>query len=191
MTTTTKHPRWLGSALAVAVGLGGVLMSAEAEAAPTPNEKIRGKGGNVGLGLSMGDPLGPSFKWFIVPRHALQSDLGWAPLHHGHGRFGVDYLFHPGSFGNNSVVDFVPYFGVGLGVMFWGGYYYGNRRHGRYYYRYDRGGAGMFMRAPIVGFALHWKNVPIDTVTEFSWAPYIVYPDLAHADFSIKVRYYF
>lgn len=188
---TTKQTKWLGAALVAAMGLGTGLVSTTAEAAPTPSEKIRGSGGNFGLGLSMGDPLGPSIKWFIVPKHALQSDLGWAPLHHGHGRIGLDYLFHPGSFGNNNTVDFVPYFGVGLGAMFWGSYYYGRGRHGRYGYRYNRGGGGMFMRAPIVGFALHWKQVPIDTVTEFSWAPYIVFPDLAHGDFSIKVRYYF
>lgn len=187
----TKQGKRFGVAFAVLVGLGSTALPTAAEAAPTPGGQIRGRGGNVGLGASMGDPLGVSFKWFMAPKHALQSDFGWAPLHHGHGRFGADYLFHPGTFVNNDVLDLVPYFGVGLGVMFWGPYYHG-RYHGRYdrYYR-RRGGAGMFLRAPILGLSIHWKKVPLDTAMEFSWAPYIVYPDLAHGDFSFKVRYYF
>lgn len=189
---TKRHGNSLTLALTVAVGLGSIALPTEAEAAPTPGNRIRGRGGNIGLGLSMGDPMGPSFKWFINPNHALQSDLGWAPLHHGHGRFGVDYLWHPGTFVSNDVIDLVPYVGVGLGVMFWA-YRYG-RYHGRYddyYYRRRRGGAGMFMRAPILGIGVHWKKVPLDTMMEFSWAPYLVYPDLGHGDFAFKVRYYF
>lgn len=188
MRATMQRKRF-GLAFALALGLGSTLLPTNAEAAPTPGGQIRGRGGNVGLGLSVGDPLGMSFKWFMAPKHALQSDLGWAPLHHGHGRFGADYLFHPGTFVNNSTLDLVPYFGFGLGIMFWGSYY-----HGRYhdqYRRYRGGGAAMFIRAPILGLGIHWKKVPIDTVTEFSWAPYIIYPDLPHGDFSFKARYYF
>jgi len=184
--------RWSG-VFGLALGLGMLAPIGEAEAAPSPGGKIRGRGGNVGFGLTMGDPLGPSFKWFMAPRHALQSDLGWAPLHHGHGRFGADYLFHPGTFLDNDVLELVPYFGVGTGVMFWGGYYYGRGRHGRYdrYDYYRRGAAAWFIRAPILGIGIHWKNIPIDTMMEGSWAPYIVRTDLAHGDFSFKVRYYF
>jgi hypothetical protein len=78
--------------------------------------------------------------------------------------------------------------------MFWGGGYYHNGgygRHGRYDRRYRGGGAGMFIRAPILGLGIHWKKIPIDTVMEGSWSPYVIYPDLSHGDFSIKARYYF
>ncbi len=187
-----EQGRWLGGMLAAVLGLTGFALSTDAEAAPTPGGQIRGRGGNVGFGLSMGDPMGPSFKWFMAPKHALQSDFGWAPLHHGHGRFGADYLYHPGTFVNNDVLDLVPYFGVGTGVMFWGTYYYGggHGRRGRYDY-YRRGGGAWFIRAPILGLGIHWKKIPIDTMMEGSWAPYIVRTDLAHGDFSFKVRYYF
>jgi hypothetical protein len=104
----TKNRRWLSMGLAAGLGLGCFALAADAAAAPTPGNKIRGKGGNVGLGLSMGDPSGASFKWFMHPNHALQSDVGWAPLHHGNGRFGLDYLWHPGTFVSNSTHDLVP-----------------------------------------------------------------------------------
>jgi hypothetical protein len=34
-------------------------------------------------------------------------------------------------------------------------------------------------------------KVPLDTVIEGGWSPFVIYPDLAHGDFSVKVRYYF
>ena len=181
-------------------------LASTAEAAPTPGNKIKGKGGNFGAGISLGDPMGGSIKYFMAPNHAIQADIGWAPLHHGHGRLGFDYLWHPGTFVSNSTLDFLPYLGLGLGMMFWaGGYYYAG--HGgrccngagcdpdcRYYYdyrRYDRGGVAMFLRAPILGLGFHWKKAPLDTMLEGSWSPYLIYPDLAHGDFSFKIRYYF
>lgn len=199
MTASTRS-RWLGVALATGLGLSSFALASTAQAAPSPGNKIEGRGGNFGLGLSHGDPFGLSAKFFMAPKHALQSDLGWAPLHHGHGRFGIDYLFHPGSFVSNSTLDLVPYFGGGLGVIFWSNYcgsYRGSRCRGGYHrdLRYSRGyyygGGGALMIRPIFGLALHWKKVPIDTVVEGAWAPYIVRPDLVHGDFSIKVRYYF
>lgn len=192
--------RWLGLALATCLGATSFALATEAEAAPTPGGKIKGRGGNVGLGLSHGDPFGISFKWFMHPQHALQSDLGWAPIHHGNGRFGADYLFHPGTFVSNSTLDLVPYLGVGAGVLFWGNHYYGRGRDHFYNDCYDAdgrrrfcGGGGAFMlRAPILGLGIHWKKVPLDTMAEGSWAPYLgPFIDLAHGDFSIKVRYYF
>lgn len=186
--------RWLGIALAAGLGISGVSIATEAEAAPTPGNKIRGRGGNFGLGLSLGDPMGLSMKYFMAANHALQGDLGWSPLHHGNGRLGFDYLFHPGTFVSNSDIDLVPYLGFGLGMMFWaGGYYHGyyhDRNRYDYYYGHG-GGVAMFIRAPILGLGIHWKKAPLDTMFEGSWAPYIVRPDLAHGDFSFKIRYYF
>jgi hypothetical protein len=189
--------RWLGLALATCLGASSFALSTEAEAAPTPGNKIRGRGGNFGLGFSLGDPMGLSMKYFMAPNHAIQGDLGWAPLHHGHGRLGFDYLWHPATFVSNSTLDFLPYLGFGLGMAFWAGrgYYYGYHGHGRYYrddyYHYGRGGVGMFIRAPILGLGFHWKKAPLDTMFEGSWSPYVIYPDLAHGDFSFKIRYYF
>ena len=187
---------------AAAAFLGVWLASSTAEAAPSPGRKISsGKGGNFGVGLSLGDPMGLSVKGFLAPNHALQGDLGWAPLHHGDGRLGIDYLWHPGVFASGPVAEFMPYLGLGVGMMFWSDrcyyrYYYdddGDRRYrgGHRNGRCDDGGVAMFIRAPVLGLGVHWKKAPLDTMFEGSWSPYIIYPDLAHGDFSFKIRYYF
>lgn len=172
-----------------------------AQAAPSPGKKFAGKGGNFGAGISLGDPMGATIKWFMHPNHALQADFGWAPMHHGDGRLGADYLWHPASFVSNSVMDFLPYIGLGIGMIFWANHhgrwcrgYHGDYRGrgydcgGRYY---RNGGAAMMIRAPILGLGFHWKGAPVDTMLEGSWSPYVVLPDLAHGDVSVKVRYYF
>lgn len=141
--------------------------------------------------------MGLSLKYFLHPNHAIQGDLGWAPLHHGQGRAGADYLWHPLSFVSNSTLDLVPYLGVGVGVAFWARHYrsFCGGHNSNYDYcdrrRRNNGGAAMFIRAPILGLAMHWKGAPLDTVFEGSWSPHIVLPDLPHGDFSFKVRYYF
>ncbi len=182
--------KWWSVALAAGIGLGGLALCSEAQAAPTPGNKIRGRGGNVGVGVSLGDPMGGSLKYFMAPNHALQADIGWAPLHHGHGRLGFDYLWHPGTFVSNADIDFLPYLGLGLGMAFWAGYYYDSYHRGRDYYRRG-GGVAMFIRAPVLGIGIHWKKAPLDTMFEGSWSPYIILPDLAHGDVSFKIRYYF
>ncbi len=172
--------------------------AAPASAAPTPSGSLKGKGGRLGVGVSLGDPMGATLKYFLAPNHALQADFGWAPLHHGNGRIGGDYLWHPGTFVSNSTMDFLPYLGLGVGMAFWarsGCRYDHNDRYDRYGCgRHDgrrRGGAGMFIRAPILGLGFHWKGAPLDTMLEGSWSPYLVLPDLAHGDVSFKIRYYF
>jgi len=193
-----RMKRTKGIFTSILVMLGVWLVADTAEAAPSPGRKISsGSGGNFGLGLSLGDPMGLSMKGFLAPNHAIQGDLGWAPLHHGDGRLGFDYLWHPGVFASGPVAEFLPYLGLGIGMMFWADrcyygdrYYYGDRGRG-YYGRCGNGGVAMFIRAPILGLGVHWKKAPLDTMFEGSWSPYIVYPDLAHGDFSFKIRYYF
>ncbi|MCX4247716.1 hypothetical protein [Paraliomyxa miuraensis] len=173
------------------MGLTSFVLATDADAAPTPGNKIRGRGGNFGVGLSLGDPMGASMKYFMAPNHALQGDIGWAPLHHGNGRFGFDYLWHPGTFVSNSDIDLVPYLGLGIGMAFWGGHYYHGYYHGRNDYYHRGGGVAMLLRAPILGIGIHWKKAPLDTMFEGSWSPYIILPHLPHGDFSFKIRYYF
>jgi hypothetical protein len=182
--------------------LGG-LGSTPADAKPMRGER------RVGLGGGIGDPFGPSLKIFLHPLHALQFDLGWAPMHHGDGITHVNYLFHIPPFVGNSVMDFGLYLGAGLGVAFWarsryrdcyyGGpgdpYYRDCRGYGYYGYYYGHGhngwrGAAMIVRAP-VGLYFHWQKVPLDTVVEGGWSPYVVWWDPWHGDLSAKLRYYF
>jgi hypothetical protein len=189
-------------AFAVTVAAGAIGWSEDASAA-------RKGGRRVGIGGGLGDPTGPSLKLFLAPKHALQFDFGWAPMHHGGGILTANYLFHFPTFVSNSVMDFGMYIGAGLGLAFWAshgygrwGYhnngYYGDRGRDCYdppgpdNYRcdYRHGGAAMVVRAP-VGIFFHWMKVPLDTVIEGGWSPFVIYPDLAHGDFSVKVRYYF
>lgn len=194
----------IGFAIALAAGAFTVGIADDAHA-----KKPRG-GRRVGLGGGLGDPTGPSLKLFLAPQHALQFDFGWAPMHHGNGILTANYLFHFPTFVSNSVMDFGLYLGAGLGLAFWSGFgYYGYHGHGYYgggrdcynppgpddyrcdyYGRNGHGGAAMVVRAP-VGLFFHWMKVPLDTVIEGGWSPYVIYPDLAHGDFSVKLRYYF
>jgi hypothetical protein len=165
----------------------------EAQAAPSPNKQFKGKGGNLGFGVTLGDPMGASLKYFFNANHAIQADIGWAPiLSDAAGRIEATYLWHPGTFVRGNVVDFLGYVGIGTGVGFWGGgrrWYYCNGRFcdGRR----GRGGAAWFLRLPVLGLALHWQTVPLDTVLEGSWTPHLIYPDPGDGEVSLKVRYYF
>lgn len=198
-------PRIVPAVLSLAAATATYAVADDAEA------KARGKSGRrVGLGGGLGDPTGPSLKLFLAPQHALQFDFGWAPMHHGNGILHANYLFHFPTFVSNSVMDFGMYIGAGIGMAFWSGYGYWGYHNGGYYgrgrdcydppgpddYRCDyygrngHGGAAMILRAP-VGIFFHWMKVPLDTVIEGGWSPYVIYPDLFHGDFSVKLRYYF
>lgn len=174
----------LGLLVTLSAGLAAFTATGDVRAA----DKIGGAGGPVGIGATLGNPTGFSFKAYFARRHAIQLDAGWAPFHHGDGRVNVDYLFH-GTFTGNSTVDLLGYFGGGLGVAFWayppGPFDFNPRPEdgpGR--------GAAMLVRVPL-GLSLNWNTVPLDTVFELAWAPYVVPWDPGRGDFAIKLRYYF
>ncbi|MBK6919896.1 MAG: hypothetical protein IPH07_21040 [Deltaproteobacteria bacterium] len=150
-------------------------------------DKIGGAGGPVGIGATIGNPTGFSFKAYFARRHAIQLEAGWAPLHHGDGRVHADYLFH-GLFTSNNAMDLLGYVGAGAGIAFWAygpvPFDYGPRPS-------DLGrGAAMFVRVPL-GLSFNWKGAPLDTAIEMAWAPYVVPWDPARGDLSVKLRYYF
>lgn len=183
----------------------------EAEAA-NPNVRF-------GLGGSLGDPLGGSMKLFVHPQHALQFEIGWAPMHHGDGITHFNYLYHIKPFVRHDVLDFGMYIGGGIGVAFWATRYYyrdcydppgpddwtcdgyydyayrGHYGYDRYPYYRRRGGAGMIIRPPVMGLYVHFQDIPIDVVMEGAWSPYVVIAgggwDPWHGDVSFKCRYYF
>jgi hypothetical protein len=187
----------LGAPVAIAAAFA-LAAPQEAQAAPSPSNQIKGKGGNTGVGMTLGSPTGFSLKHFWSAPHALQWNLGWGPLHWGSFRTDVSYLWHPATIASGSVVDLVPYLGAGLGFAIWG--------HGRGWYGHGRdthsGGGhthlGIMFRLPAVGLALHWQGAPLDTVLEGAWTPTIGMggghnawfgPD--HGDIFVGVRYYF
>jgi hypothetical protein len=160
----------------------------ERERKPVPEFKFGRRHTGVGLGLSAGDPMGASLKWFVRVQHALSFHLAWGLLHHGDGMLSVDYHWHTRPIGSSEIVDAHFYIGGGLGLAFWA-------RPGppgiQIHERPTRAGAALMIRAPALGLAYHWRTVPLDTSLEIAWSPYVVLPDLVHGDVSIKVRYFF
>lgn len=159
-----------------------------AQALPSPAKQMSSHGGgDFGMGISLGDPMGVSAKLFMHPNHALQWHFAWLPLHHGAGGVSMDYLFHPATIASAPrILDLIPYLGVGFGFSLWG---HGNNKN------YDGVSLGIMLRT-LVGMAIHWKKIPLDTVFEGGWTPYIVETNpsgfsAGHGDISVKVRYYF
>jgi hypothetical protein len=176
--------RWFVSGLA-ALLMTVLLAEPNANAVPSPAARAH-SGGNFGLGVSLVDPLGLSAKLFLTPNHALQWHVAWLPFHHRGGGISMDYLFHPVTLASGRYLNLVPYFGAGLGFAFWD--------HDRRSNHYD-GRVGLYLRL-LGGLAIHWKKVPLDTVLETGWTPFLIEegPDdfgPAYWDLSIKVRYYF
>ncbi|MFC1669408.1 hypothetical protein ACFL20_03395 [Spirochaetota bacterium] len=154
-----------------------------AQTQPSP-EKISSKGGNFGIGISLGDPTGLSMKYYLNPKMALQGHVAWQPLHHKSGGLSVDFLWHPATILSQPEINLVPYLGGGTGFGLWEG-----KKDG------DKTQFGLMLRM-VLGFAIHWKKFPIDTVLEGGWTPFIIETDPGvfspgHGDLSIKVRFYF
>ena len=184
----------LSLVFATSVGVGVTLIPTHSDAAPTVhNELPTRRGGNTGLGVSVGAPMGLSLKHFFAARHALQFHLAWMPMHVVHPKWNgggggilFDYLFHPGAFYRSQELDVVPYFGLGVGL----GIDISTNKNGK------KGHAGFIIKPPI-GIAIHFLNIPIDVALEGTWAPYIVYgpnrpaANLRTGEVSAKVRYYF
>lgn len=171
------------TALASLLLLGAVLgPSGSTDASPPAGrrnaaDQLQQKKAHFGIGAIAGDPLGLSLKLFIRPRHALQWHLGWGPLHDDSLRASMDYVFMPKPWVSNKLMDFVGYVGVGVAVA-------GTD------IRRDPG-IGVIGRVPVLGFAFHWRTVPLDTVLEVAWAPFFHPLDLFGLDAAIAVRYYF
>jgi hypothetical protein len=179
-------------AIAFGVGVAGVGAAAHAkekrERKPVPEMKFGRDHKGIGVGVSAGDPMGLSIKWFVRVQHALSFHVAWGLLHHGDGILSVDYHWHTRPIGYSEIVDAHFYIGGGLGVAFWA-------RPGpsqiQTHTRTSTAGAALLLRAPALGLAYHWYRVPLDTALELAWSPYVVLPDLVHLDASIKVRYFF
>jgi hypothetical protein len=180
--------------LPIACGIGLACVGGEAlarekrERKPVAEFKFGRDHKGIGIGLSAGDPMGASIKWFVRIQHALSFHVAWGLLHHGDGLVTVDYHWHTRPIGYSEIVDAHFYIGGGLGLAFWA-------RPGppriQIHARPSPSGAALLLRAPALGLAYHWKEVPLDTSLELAWSPYVVLPDLLHLDASIKVRYFF
>lgn len=185
------------AAVIAVLGLPGA-----ARAAPTAQEKVsvprNSPDRRTGIGLTLGDPTGATLKHFFTFRHALQADLGWLPMHHGGGGLALDYLWHSRVLASGNGIDAIGYIGGGVGVGLWGrnnlGGYDGPHVGG------DLADApvhfAVMLRAPVLGMAWHWVDVPVDFAIEAAWSPFLIEVrearfGPAHGSFALKSRYYF
>jgi hypothetical protein len=187
-----RHVRY---ALAGSLLLGGLLTTTTAHAEDGDDDSERSEavkfgraGKGFGIGVSLGDPLGLSLKYFLRPQHALSFHAAWGVLHHGDGLATIDYHWHTPVIGDSAVVDTRVYIGLGVGVAFWA------KPGPSKLQAHDQtspSGAALMLRVPAAGIAYHWTGAPVDTAIELAWSPYVVRPDLRHLDASIKIRYFF
>ncbi len=190
--------------------LGAILAAALVAPANASAGPKKSEGGNFGLGGMLGNPTGGTGKWFIRgSAHAIQFGVGWAwlgPAGIGHaGRAHLDWTWHPGTLASNDVVDVVPYVGLGFGSGLWRQGRHGAGNKGCGDPPFERGycddlhyHAYAFGRAPVVGLALHWQEVPLDTFVEGAWTPGLNFdhegdidPLFLMGDFAVGVRWYF
>lgn len=167
----------------VALALTATLATPErAEAAP----KRTGKGGDLGLGGTVGDPTGVTFKAFLHPRHALESGAGFGPFHRGGGRVHLAYLFHSKPWGDEDGFAVHGYVGLGLGMAFWHKRYIGLAAPG------DFRRIALFVRAPVLGLAFHMQKIPLDLFIETAYSPIVTPPfSFWNVDFVLGARYWF
>ncbi len=160
------------------------LVSTALEAHATP--KRTGKGGDLGLGGSVGEPTGVTFKAFLHPRHALESAAGFGPLHRGGGRIHLAYLFHSRPWAGEDGFSLHGYVGLGPGVVFWHKRYVGLGLPG------DFRRAALFVRAPVLGLAFHLAEIPLDVYIETAYSPIVTPPQsFWNVDFALGARYWF
>lgn len=169
----------------MAVAVLGLVGSWAARADAAPHRP--GKGGDIGLGGSLGDPTGLSFKWFVRQQHVLESAVGFGPFHLGGGRLHASYLWHPRRVYSNEGMNLQFYLGVGLGIAFWHKRYVGIAPSSPRFTPV----AG-FIRAPVLGTALNFDNVPIDVFFEVAYSPIVAPPvSFWNIDAALGARYWF
>lgn len=164
--------------------LAGALALVPTLAAATP--KRTGKGGDLGLGASLGDPTGVTFKAFFHARHALESGLGFGPFHLGGGRLHATYLFHSKPWQRDDGFFLHGYVGLGVGLAFWHKHFVGPLVPDHFH------AVAMFVRAPVLGLAFHLQNVPVDVYLETAYSPIVAPPtSFWNVDFALGARYWF
>lgn len=167
------------------VWAAAVLVSTAAgESSATP--KRTGQGGDLGLGGTVGDPTGVTFKVFLHRRHALESGAGFGPFHRGSGRMHLAYLFHSRPWAGDDGFVVHGYVGLGVGGAFWHKRYFGPGLPS------DFRRAALFVRAPVLGIAFHMLEIPLDVFIETAYSPIVTPPaSFWNVDFTLGARYWF
>ncbi len=161
-------------------------------ASPARAEEV-GRGADLGLGASLGQPSGVTFGTFLSPELAVHGLVGgWLHPHQGL-VLGVDLVYH--------VRDLVPsvkpielgaFFGGGVGAGGWTSEQY--HRHDEpwpHWHTHAITEALLYLR-PIVGGALWFRTLPLEVQLEI--APSLrLLPGSAGFEWGggVAVRYYF
>lgn len=169
-----------------------------AAAAPSPAKPLQSRTeGNLGLGIILGQPTGLSAKYFLSREHAIAGAFGWGYQYGG--RLHADYAWHPGTLLTHEVLDVVPYLGVGVGLAAFHHHAHPwRKRHPVHDVDALNHAHGvMFLRLPMLGGAVHWQQIPLDTFVEFAWAPGVVLGNHGAqfspwaVDWAVGARWYF
>lgn len=160
------------------------LAAIPARADAAPNRP--GKGGDIGLGVMLGDPTGVSFKWVPHAHHSLDAALGFGPFHLGGGRLHATWQWQSRPLGQPEDLAIVAGVGLGLGMAFWHKRYIGPGTPDRF------AGVAMFVRAPAASIAFNLMKLPVDVFLEAAYSP-LVAPPLTfwNFDFALGARGWF
>lgn len=161
------------------------LMCAIVFSTVTPLKAQGPLGRELGLGISLGNPLGATLKYWTSPTTALVAAIG--ADYFGSPRLNLDYHFHFNSF-NSSVVKM--YAGPGLAIGFGSGRSYLWYKKGKdYYFIRDEGETGIGARV-LFGLNIIPHNSPIEMFLELGPLIGISPAFGASFDAAIGIRFY-
>ena len=142
-------------------------------------------GRQFGFGITVGDPLGGTIKYWTASNEALVADIGCD--YFGSPRVDIDYYWHFAAF-NSNVVKL--YAGPGLVVGFGQGNYYLWYGHGHDYYFIREDGRTGIGAHVLIGIDIIPRRTPIELYAELG--PLIgISPSFgASFDFALGIRFY-
>jgi len=142
-------------------------------------------GRQFGFGITLGDPLGGTIKYWTAQNEALVADIGGD--YFGSPRLDIDYYWHFNAF-NSSVVKL--YAGPGLALGFGDGNYGLWYSHGHdYYFIRDNGGTGVGVHV-LIGLNIIPRRSPIEIYAEFGPLIGITPAFGASFDAALGIRFY-
>ncbi len=147
------------------------------------------QGKPFGLGLSLGEPLGLSAKWWIDQKSAIDMAFGYGYFPHSGPALFADYVYHVFTIVRPRRVPFYLelYMGAGAKLGFWYYRWYRDKDHWE-----TRHGFGFGIRFP-VGLSMNFTKAPFDVFLELVPAMSFITPDPVFFDFdgAIGGRFYF
>lgn len=147
--------------------------------------KPSGDGGDLGLGLMLGEPTGVDLKYWLESNRALHFGLAYSFDHYG--QLTGDYLFEfPNVFRGREGAQFVPYVGIGAAFFFGAGY---TDDAGRYH-DYHGNSAGLGARVPLgIEFLPH--GTPIGITAELAPGVALIPGTFGFIQGYVGARFYF